>query len=121
MNNHNVILYVFFFFFFFSLLPVGPRSLKIQYLIQQRIIEYGDLGNFLSTMIAAYHLDDDVNKYLNAGRTLCEGRRRFIVELINKQEHIKKIMFLEMIRKVMLADVYAAKRILEEAIKNLNK
>ena len=84
---------------------------KLKFLIQQGIIEYGDIDNFLSNMRAAYYVGDTTNKYLNAGRILCQGRRRFIVKLMEEQQHYNKIMFYEMLRKLMWIDVSAADNI----------
>ena len=71
-------------------------------------------------MIFMYFVGDYTNKYLNAGRTLCSGRRRFIVELMEEQEHIKKIMFYEMLRKLIWRDVGAADIIITSVLNHLN-
>ena len=102
------------------LLPVGPRSVKIQYIIQHGIIEYGNINDYLSQMIRCYYQDDNNNKCLNAGTRLCGGRRRFIVELIEDQNHSRQINFFEMLRRLMWSDVAAADFILQIVLNNLN-
>ena len=99
---------------------MGPRSVKIKFLIQQGIVEYGDLDKYISQMIAAYFVGDDGNKFLNAGRTLCQGRRRFIVELMEEKEHCKKIQFYELLRRLIWVDSGAADIILKNVLNNLN-
>ena len=64
MKDINLIM---FHFYFSLLLPVGPRSHKVKYIVQQGIVEYGTIDINLSTMMAAYYEDDSTNKFLNAG------------------------------------------------------
>ena len=71
-------------------------------------------------MIIAYNVDDTNNKFLNAGKTLCQGRRRFIVELMENKDHYNEIRFFEMIRKVIWVDPSVADIILKNVLKNLN-
>ena len=99
---------------------MGPRSIKIKFLIQHGIVEYGCIDNYISTMISCYYVDSTSNKFLQAGRVLCGGRRRFIVELMEEKTHSQKITFYEMLRKLILVDVYAADQILVNVINNLN-
>ena len=107
--------------FFSLLLPVGPRSIKIKYLIQEWIVEYGDIDVFLSAMTAAYYVDDLNNKILNAGRRLCHSRKKYIVEIMEEQKNIKKINFFEMLRRLIWVDVSAADLIVEDVLHDLNK
>ena len=52
---------------------MGPRSIKIKFLIDKGITEYGSIDGYISQMIAAYFINDDTNKFLNSGRVLCRG------------------------------------------------
>ena len=70
-------------------------------------------------MIAAYYEDDSTNK-LSARISICDGRRKFIYEIMKLQKHFEKIKFFEMLRKLMWNDLYAADKILISVLNDLN-
>ena len=72
-------------------------------------------------MISAYYVGDNNNKYLNAGRVLCHGRKKFIVELMAEQKHQNKLKFYLMLRRLIGQDAYAAIKVTDMVINNLNK
>ena len=106
INNNLIVI-----FCFRLLLPVGPRSVKIKYLIMQGIAEYDNIDNYLANMIAAFYVGDNENKFLNVGRVLCRGRKKFIVELIEEQKHENAIKFFTMLRRLISHDSYAAVKV----------
>ena len=48
------------------------------------------------------------------------GRRRFITELMHEKKHCNKIMFYEMLRRLIWIDVGAVDVILKYVLNNLN-
>ena len=116
INNNLIVI-----FCFGLLLPVGPRSVKINYLIMQGIAEYDNIDNYLANMIAAFYVGDNENKFLNVGRVLCRGRKKFIVELIEEQKHENAIKFFTMLQRLISHDSYAAVKVTDIVIANLNK
>ena len=72
-------------------------------------------------MISCYYVGDNENKFLNAGRRLCRGRKKFIVEIMEEKSRSENIHFIEMLRRLIWVDVGAADLILTIALKNLNK
>ena len=107
---------IWFFCFRDLIIPTGLRCHKLSHIIFKGITHCGTIDELLSKMIIAYYTNDETNIYLNAGVSICHGKRTFIYECMRVQKHFRKVNFFEILRKLIYVDPSAAILIVENVI-----